>query len=127
MRVAINAAIINSCKILLVKKKETWILPGGKPGKGESDLECLCREVSEELSGTQINKIKHYGDFEGITPHTGDQLKAKVYLAEVVGWVNPPSAEITSAEWVGKYYGEYALSDITLKVVNSLINEGYIN
>ena len=38
MRTVINAAIIQDKKILLVKKKETWILPGGKPDGGESDL-----------------------------------------------------------------------------------------
>ena len=29
MRIAINAAIIQDGKLLLVRKKKTWILPGG--------------------------------------------------------------------------------------------------
>jgi len=52
MRIAIGAAIIEDGKILLVRKRQSWILPGGKPEPKESDIECLCREVSEELSGT---------------------------------------------------------------------------
>ncbi len=126
MRTAINAAIIDSGKILLVKKRDVWILPGGKPKEGESDLECLCREVGEELSGTRIQKMNHYKDFEGLTPHAGDKLKARVYFAETIGGVNPYSAEITSSEWVGKENKGYALSEITLKIFASLVNEGYI-
>lgn len=35
MRIAIGAAIINDGKILLVRKKQSWILPGGKPEQKE--------------------------------------------------------------------------------------------
>lgn len=80
MRTAICAAIIDNDKILLVRKRQSWILPGGKPEPNESDIECLCREVSEELSGTQLDNIRYYGAFEGVTLHKGDNLIAKVYL-----------------------------------------------
>jgi ADP-ribose pyrophosphatase YjhB (NUDIX family) len=60
LRTAINAVIIEDGKILLVRKRQTWILPGGKPGINESDLECLCREIREELSGTQLDNIRYY-------------------------------------------------------------------
>ena len=82
MRTAINAAIIKEGKLLLVKKKNIWILPGGKPEPDEKDLECLSREISvEELPGTKLCNIRYYKDFEGQTPHKGDTLRAKVYFA----------------------------------------------
>ena len=58
MRTAIGAAIINEGKLLIVRKKQSWILPGGKPEPGESDLDCLCREVGQELSGTKLEVAK---------------------------------------------------------------------
>jgi len=119
MRIAISAVIIRDKKLLLVKKKETWILPGGKPEKNEIDLDCLKREVSEELSGTKLRNIKYYNHFEGQTPHTGDILQAKVYFADIDGQLYPQSEEIIDSQWVSDFSG-YNLSDITAKIVNSL-------
>ena len=85
MRTAINAAIIKDKKLLLVRKKNTWILPGGKPESGENDLECLTREINEELSGTKIKDISFYREFKGKTPHKRDIINAKVYFAKLDG------------------------------------------
>ncbi len=125
MRIAIGAAIIEDKKILLVKKKQTWIFPGGKPEINESDIECLCREVREELSGTQLDNIRYYNEFEGITPHTGDVLKAKVYFADIRGELLPPSGEISAYEWVSDT-SQHIISDITLKALRSLRKDGYL-
>ena len=67
---AIAGAIIENGKLLIVLKKESWILPGGKPEEGESDLACLARGFREELSGTKINikSAQLYGFFDGISP-----------------------------------------------------------
>ena len=40
-RKVISAAIIYDKRILVVKKRHSWILPGGKPERNESALECL--------------------------------------------------------------------------------------
>jgi len=127
MKLAIGAAIIENRKLLLVRKKQTWILPGGKPEANESDLECLCREVREELSGTELQNISYYSEFEGITPYKGYLLKARVYLASIEGGLHASSAEIDASEWVdADNANKYNLSDITLKILNSLIKDDYI-
>ena len=127
MRTAINAAIIQDDKLLLVRKKLTWILPGGKPEIGETDLECLCREIDEELSGTQIKDIHFYSQFEGKTPHKGDVLKAKVYFANIDGQLYSvrDGDSISEVKWVNDF-SQYNLSDITSKIVNSLQQDKYI-
>lgn len=125
MRLAIDAAIIQDERILLVRKKQSWILPGGKPKSNELDLECLCREVGEELSGTEIDNIRYYGEFEGITPHKGDVLKARVYFADIKGQLRQPAAEIAAYEWISDT-SKYNLSDITSKIVDSLRKDGYL-
>ena len=125
MRTAIGAAIIDEKKILLVRKRQSWILPGGKPEPDESDIECLCREVSEELPGTQLDNIRYYGDFEGRTPHTRDILRAKVYFADIKGKLCQPAAEIAEYNWI-ENPSQYNLSDITSKIVDSLTKDGYL-
>jgi 8-oxo-dGTP diphosphatase len=128
MRTAINAAIIHNNKLLLVKKKLTWILPGGKPENNENDLECLCREINEELSYTSIKDIKFYKTFEGKTPHKGDTLRAKVYFANIDGQLHSVRVgdSISEVIWTNNF-SKYNLSDITSKIVNSLIHDKYIS
>ena len=125
MKKAIGAAIIENGKILLVRKNQSWILPGGKPEQGESDIECMCREVQEELSGTLLKNMLYYSSFEGITPHSGEMLRAEVYFADIAGNLGKPSAEIQEARWMSEIH-EYNLSDITSKIVNSLQQKGYL-
>ena len=127
MRTAINAAIIQDDKLLLVRKKLTWILPGGKPEIGENDLECLCREVDEELSETKIKDIHYYNQFEGRTPHKGDILRAKVYFANIDGQLYSvrDGDSISEVTWTNDF-SKYNLSDITSKIVNSLQQDKYL-
>src|SRR3989344_4604707 len=118
MRKAINAAIIRNKEILLVLKKETWILPGGKPEGGEEDEDCLLRELCEELDGTILTgRLISYGEFSGTTPHTGDELTSIVYFVRA-SRIGTPSNEITKAEFVSHdRLGEYNISDITSRVL----------
>lgn len=122
MRMAINAASIKNRKILLVKKRKTWILPGGKPKKNESDFACLAREVGEELPKTKIKIGKFCGTFVGETPHKNDFIRAKVYFAKISGNISP-GAEINDAKWVGKITG-LKLSNATAKIISALRTDG---
>jgi ADP-ribose pyrophosphatase YjhB (NUDIX family) len=121
MRTAINTISFKDGGLLLVKKKEVWILPGGKPDGDETDLECLSREGQEELPEAQFIVKDKYKDFIGKTPHTGDLLIAKTYFAEVSGSILP-SAEISNAQFVYRdKISEFPLSEITAQIVESLI------
>jgi len=126
MREAIGAAIIEGGKILLVKKKNSWILPGGKANFGESDIDCLEREIFEELSGTKLENITYYKDFFGLSPHFGDIIKVKVYFAKIKGDLYKPSLEISASEWT-KDLNKYNLSDVTSKIIESLKTDKYLN
>jgi len=124
MREAIGAVIIKNGYILLVQKKKTWILPGGKPELDESDIKCLSRELREELQVSLKNSRRIGNKFIGITPHKGDLLCERIYLAEIDGKIIP-SAEIKAAEWT-KVPESYNLSDITRKVIYFLYQKGYL-
>jgi hypothetical protein len=126
MRKAIGVAtIVDNC-ILLVKKRESWILPGGKPEDKETDQECLAREVGEELSGCSPTNPIFWREFKGITPHQNDLLKCSVYFSGIIGTIIA-GAEITEATFVKtEDLEDMNLSDITRKIIDQLIREGYL-
>lgn len=115
----------NGC-LLLVKKGNFWILPGGKNKSGEDDLQGLFRNISQELPklGLKSNKIEHLGDFSQKRPNKDDGTLVKVFLVEAEGEIMP-SCEIKASFWSGKPQ-EYNLSKITKKIVHSLIKNGYL-
>lgn len=126
MRTAINIVCLSNKSILLVKKKEVWILPGGKPLEGETDLECLLRECDEELPKASFITKEKYGDFIGKTPFSGNILMAKVYFGEVSGEIRP-AAEISDAQFIPKdKLSHFPLSEITKKIIVSLIKDGLL-
>ena len=61
-RVSVKAVIIKDEKLLLVKEggDEFWSLPGGGVDHGETDIQALKRELSEEL-GVSEDEIKTNG------------------------------------------------------------------
>jgi 8-oxo-dGTP diphosphatase len=123
MRKVICAAIIKDKKILLVRKKETWIMPGGKPQENENDLVCLNREISEELPGLKILKTDFYKEISGKTPHVGDVINARVYLAEAEGEFLP-SAEINDVSWFDRArVSSSVVSDLTQNILAELFED----
>lgn len=123
MHTVINIACIRRGGLLLVFKRDVWILPGGKIEGDESDMDCLIREVGEELPHAKICNLKAYGNFEGTTPHTGLPVTVKVFLGKVTGNITP-AAEISEADFFGKLsLGEMTLSPITSRIIDSLIRD----
>lgn len=111
-------------KILLVRNKEGefWYLPGGKVERGESTEGCLRREVGEEL-GMQLEEVRYYSEFGGLTPYSKRSVRTLVYLGEISG--DPKaSAEITEFEWTDRPW-DRKLTDITQKVVERLRDDGF--
>jgi 8-oxo-dGTP pyrophosphatase MutT (NUDIX family) len=119
-KIIINALIIREGRLLLVKKKDVWILPGGKLEKGESDLKCLKRELKEELSSSiQLVSSVFLKKFRGgRAPHSGYEVLVKAYLSEITG---TPSADgrydsVNEIAWVNNFQ-EYDLSETTEKII----------
>lgn len=128
MRKVISGIDINEKKeILLTKKKDTWILPWGKPDGDEDDIACLQREYREELNGAEIWAMMYYKNFEWIAPHKWDMLFIKTYFTKIISDILEPSWEIIAAERVNKKnIHKYVLSDSTQKIVQNLIQDNYL-
>jgi len=116
--------VIEKGKILLVRKKDYWILPGGKIEKGESEIECLLREFKEELPKVKIKRLQFYNVFYGNSPQRKKPIFLKVYLGEIEGEITP-SSEIEEACFV-KDPLKLNLVNVTRKVILSLIEKGYL-
>ena len=95
---------IKNGKILSTKSfnKDKYYIPGGKREDGESDVQALTREISEELQVQLIpDSIRYMGTFEAQADShpEGILVKMTCYTAEYTGELKA-SAEIEWMEWL---------------------------
>ena len=105
------------------KGKEKYYIPGGKREHGESDRECLSREIIEEL-GVEIDAKST--DYMGIFSAQADGkaqgivVKMTCYLADLKG--TPfPSSEIEELRWLN--YRDRELTSHVDKVIFKHLKE----
>ncbi|MEK9156185.1 MAG: NUDIX hydrolase [Patescibacteria group bacterium] len=114
-------AVDRSDCVLFVKKQKWWILPGGKPEGGESEEECLRREIGEELPGVTVSDATRLGSVCGVSPITRSDIELVVYGGKIIGPVRP-AAEIQEARWVPlDRVDEYHLSDLTRAAIGRFL------
>lgn len=122
-----DGAYIQGKRILLVKKRDTWILPGGKLEELESETDCLKREFGEELPNTRISIKGFYKAFNGITPFTKSEVLVKVFFIEVIGEDISSSAEISGSQFFTKEeLSLIKISDITKEILDDLEKNSYL-
>src|SRR5687767_2929343 len=82
---------------------QQYILPGGQIEEGESDVECLQREIKEELDcGLDLESLEYIGHYEDVAAgHPDKTVSIKLYQGRVLG-TPEPSSEIKYFHWVGK-------------------------
>ena len=99
MRV-IAAALLDPRGLLLVSKRaapDVYYLPGGKPDPGEEPLDCLGRELAEEL-GVGIESAEPFAEVRAPAALEGVEMSMSVFLARLGG--DPvPAAEIAALRW----------------------------
>ena len=117
-------------RILLCRKKHTTsalILPGGCKAPGESALDCLAREVREELGDVQVSEPEYVGLYSdraaGSDARTVD---IELYRADLVG---EPAArsEIAELIWFGEQDDRARLApSIRNKILPDLVARGIL-
>ncbi len=97
------ALIFQNKKLLIVlpRDKPFWIQPGGKYEGNETPLECLCRELKEELQ-LEVTSCTHYNTYQHEkAAHANAPLVLECYLVVIKG-TPIPSSEIERIDWLGK-------------------------
>ena len=122
--------IIQNGNLLMLKGKgykELWT-PGGHLEMGESEEECLKRELKEEI-GVNLVESKFFGEYPGRSFYHPERIyNERVYLATVKGIIKA-DAEIESFVWFTKEdlaARKYPMIGNTeKKILPDLIKEGF--
>jgi 8-oxo-dGTP pyrophosphatase MutT (NUDIX family) len=126
----IGALCIRGKKLLVVHKKgiNDYISLGGRIEEGETDLQCLQREVKEELC-CDIERPEFYDIFEGHT-YDGKTIRMPCYFIELKGEIRlNPHDNVDGFEWIDKDYKQKGITlapILEMFVVPKLIKEGLL-
>jgi 8-oxo-dGTP diphosphatase len=96
----VAAAVLDAGRLLLVSKRAApavFYLPGGKPDPGEAPLDCLARELGEEL-GVGLRAAEPFADVLAPAALEGVPMAMTVFLAEIDG-TPAARAEIAKLTW----------------------------
>lgn len=125
-------AVFKDKKILFVrshKHPEVFFTLGGKIEKGESEVDCLKREVMEEI-GCQVDEdsLKFLVEFEDIAHgKDGALLNIRIYQGNIIGEPKA-SSEIAEVGWFDTNSDKKHFSEIAQKKILPWLKEhGYIN
>jgi 8-oxo-dGTP diphosphatase len=111
LRVA-AAAVVEDGRLLLVSKSaapRVFYLPGGKPDDGETAVDCVRRELCEEL-GAQPASLEFLETVHAVAALEQVPMAMDVFLATFDG-APAPAAEIASVAWYADgapFHGELA-------------------
>jgi 8-oxo-dGTP diphosphatase len=102
--IVVALAAIRGGRILLVRKRglPSWILPGGRPEFGESEMQALTREISEDLGcGLIPGTVERLGEWTDVS---ADNAMLTVRVVLYRGELDGPFetlAELEEASWYG--------------------------
>ena len=125
-------AVFKNKKLLQVrtgKQKNVFYTLGGKIEEGESDIECLKREVKEEI-GCSLNEssVKFLATFQDVAHgKDGDLVNIRMYEGKLVGSPKPYS-EVVEIGWFDTHSDKKHLSVIAQRTIFPWLTEhGYID
>ena len=101
-RVRIVGMVIKDRKLLMLNGrgyKELWT-PGGKMKVGETDEDCLRRELREELQ-VNLDSCKFFKEYYGKSFYSEWMVRQGVYIIEISGEIKP-SSEIEGHLWLSR-------------------------
>jgi 8-oxo-dGTP diphosphatase len=120
-------------KILLCRKKHTTsllILPGGCREPGESAIDCLTRELREELGDVVVSALELVGvyTYRAAGPETTPPktVRIELYRGELIG--EPVAcSEIAELVWFGERDDRFQLApSIANKILPDLLARGIL-
>ena len=105
----VGLLVEDECGRILMCKKDhgtsLLILPGGKIEDGETDMQCLNRELAEELGQVTARNVQWLGRYAAIAhnddPNIRKTLEIRLYKGELEG-IPLASGEIRELCWFGE-------------------------
>jgi 8-oxo-dGTP diphosphatase len=121
------AVIVLDRRLLVVRKRGTkiFISPGGKVAPGESQIECLRREIKEELDADLI-RAEPFGTYERPSALEKGIVRIHAWLATIAGEC-VPCAEIDELRWITATE-EVPLGSVFAEcVIPALVQNGHLS
>ncbi len=109
--------------------KEVFFFVGGGLEEGESDIDCLIREVKEEIAcDVEVDSITFLAEFEDVAHGRENTIvQLPFYTARIIGEPKP-SQEVDEIQYFDSSVDPQELSAIAInKVYPWLKANGYIN
>lgn len=106
-------------KILLIKRGDYWILPGGEIEPGQDELKCLDEVVSREMKD-QVSSIFHKLEktIKGPSPVRDGDVEVSIYVGDI-GSKRMSDVRDCNAHWFSRESIEtIRLSNITKAVLD---------
>lgn len=122
------ALLINNKKLLVVrsKNKSVFYAVGGKLEAGETDIQCLHREVKEEI-GCQVVSQKYFQTFVGPSSDKQKTLVMVCFFVEL-DQEPKPSSEIEELLWADSQTPSVILGSFMRDfVIPALAREGLVD
>lgn len=84
-------------------KARLYLMPGGKIEGSETDVECLTREIKEELDcAVDTTSLELVGECTDVASgHPDRDVMIRLYRGQLIGEPKP-SSEIAALHWVGR-------------------------
>ena len=126
----IGIAVIKNRKLLMVRSyrnESVFYILGGKPEEGETEIDCLIREIDEEVSGTLVQEsLLYLSEFQAESHDKPNTIvKLKLYMGDVLGRLEPNN-EIAEIDYFDSNSDPKHLSELTKKIISWLANRCYI-
>ncbi len=94
--------VIRDNELLVVRAKGSsyFLMPGGKPREGETEIAALKREIMEELGcGIDDASLTLLGRFEDFISDGKSRVAIDLFAGELIGEPKP-SSEIEELKWI---------------------------
>src|SRR5271169_6633179 len=90
-------------RILLVRRRRDglWMFPGGRKRARETEIDCLRREIKEELPRLKLGRLKLWKKVNGKNTNSGRKMSDAIFVAKRVSGdlTIGDKHEIDKAKW----------------------------
>ena len=112
-------------KILLIKRGDFWILPGGEYAEGESELqrleEVVAREMNDRVAGI-FRKLDR--TITGPSPVRAGEVEVSVYVGDISSEKMSDVRDCNATWFSRESIGSIRLSNITREILDYYFSSG---